>query len=765
MRPAAASTTVDVPETRWARTVDGACIAYQDIGEGPVTLVVVHGWVSHLEIYWEQPRYVRFLRRLSRNLRVLVFDKRGIGMSDRVAGSPDLGVLLDDVRAVMDAAGVEKAALLGWGGPGPELAAFFAATYPSVPCALHSQATSTIERSLTTPGRDRKTIRGDLAGDPPGWGTVAGSHRVRAQRILERPGPADTRPPTTTRSSCAGTRSWPATRRRRRATRRSSACGSATDVRPVLATDLRADRRVLSSRGRSAMTRARREQAGLIPGARAVPVATTSEVIWVPDPEPIVAAIEQFIASVRARGGRARPHARDGPLHRHRRLDRQGLCALGDAGWTDLLEKHNATVRAFLARYRGNEIKTTGDGFLATFDGPARAVKCAQGDLRGGEAPGHRGARRLPHRRDRAAGRRRRRHRRAHRRPGRRPRRALRGPRHVDRQGPRRRLRPRVRGPRRAPAQGRAGRVASLRARTDGRVRSGRGQITGGGHESRPTPDPRREAASPSRRCIAPANWRRSSARRCSRRCRERHRKQVAELADRQALRATATVIVREGEPGDSFHVVLEGDALVTPSDGRERLPRCRATTSASSRCIDGRASRATVTAVGAVTTGRVSRTDFQHAPARGAGPGRRPPPRRGARRPRPAADGRRGTPRPRAGWASGGRARRDAVEAAGKDLEGSDALGWLHGPAPRRRCSRLCPSATFIASPSTCTVERYAPAATTWCRRRTGRRPARHPQRPRARAHARRPHARARRRRLLRRAGAHRRRCRGRPR
>ena len=76
----------DVPETRWARTVDGACIAYQDLGSGPVTLLVVHGWVSHLEVYWEQPRYVRFLQRLSRNLRVLVFDKRGIGMSDRVVG-------------------------------------------------------------------------------------------------------------------------------------------------------------------------------------------------------------------------------------------------------------------------------------------------------------------------------------------------------------------------------------------------------------------------------------------------------------------------------------------------------------------------------------------------------------------------------------------------------------------------------------------------------------------------------------------------------
>ena len=76
-----------IPEIRWARTVDGASIAYQDIGQGPVTLVMVSGWISHLEVYWEQPLYVRFLRRLSRSMRVLVFDKRDVGMSDRVVGS------------------------------------------------------------------------------------------------------------------------------------------------------------------------------------------------------------------------------------------------------------------------------------------------------------------------------------------------------------------------------------------------------------------------------------------------------------------------------------------------------------------------------------------------------------------------------------------------------------------------------------------------------------------------------------------------------
>jgi pimeloyl-ACP methyl ester carboxylesterase len=78
-----------IPKTPWARTVDGACIAYQDLGQGPVTLVVIHGWVSHLEIYWEQPRFARFMRRLSKNMRVLHFDKRGVGMSDRFSDRPD----------------------------------------------------------------------------------------------------------------------------------------------------------------------------------------------------------------------------------------------------------------------------------------------------------------------------------------------------------------------------------------------------------------------------------------------------------------------------------------------------------------------------------------------------------------------------------------------------------------------------------------------------------------------------------------------------
>jgi pimeloyl-ACP methyl ester carboxylesterase len=125
-----------LPRTRWAKTVDDAYIAYQDFGAGPVTLVVILGWVSHLEVVWELPRFANFMERLGKTTRVLHFDKRGTGMSDRFAHPPDLEARMDDVRAVMDAAGVERAALLGLGDGGPPLAAVFAATHPERTIAL-----------------------------------------------------------------------------------------------------------------------------------------------------------------------------------------------------------------------------------------------------------------------------------------------------------------------------------------------------------------------------------------------------------------------------------------------------------------------------------------------------------------------------------------------------------------------------------------------------------------------------------------------------
>ena len=127
----------DIPRTRWATTADGASIAYQVVGDGAQTIVVIHPWASHLELYWEQPRFARFMRRLSRDLRVVHMDKRGMGMSDRIFGTPDVSLLMDDVKAVLDASGTERAAVFGWGGTGgAPLAALFAATYPDRTSAL-----------------------------------------------------------------------------------------------------------------------------------------------------------------------------------------------------------------------------------------------------------------------------------------------------------------------------------------------------------------------------------------------------------------------------------------------------------------------------------------------------------------------------------------------------------------------------------------------------------------------------------------------------
>jgi len=363
-----------VPPVHWARTVDGACIAYQDIGEGPATLVVVHGWVSHLEVYWEQPRYVRFVQRLARHMRVLLFDKRGIGMSDRVSGTPDLGVLLDDVRAVMDAAGVERAALLAWGSPGPALAAFFAAACPERTLCLVLDGDIHIRRESDYPWgitRDELDDTAKLAD----WGDESGA-RAFVEAGYECKWESQYVPiddPDFLR--------WNAKLARNAATPASYEAFEQmwfdTDARHVLPA-IHVPTAVLSRENDRESWRACTEYVlGAISGAVALELPAHPSVVWLGEPEGYVAPIERWVQSV---------------LHEEADLDRVlatvlftdvvGSTAkaveLGDARWREVLESQNSAVRAMLARYRGNEVKTMGDGFLATFDGPARAVRCAQ---------------------------------------------------------------------------------------------------------------------------------------------------------------------------------------------------------------------------------------------------------------------------------------------------------------------------------------------------------------------------------------------------
>ncbi len=360
----------DIPQTRWARTVDGAAIAYQDFGEGPTAIVVVHGYISHLEVYWELPEFSRLMRRLSRHLRVLQFDKRGVGMSDRVSDSPNLETQLDDVRAVMDAAGVQRAAILAWGGEaGPALGAFFAATHPERVVALWLDGGIHAAKDDDYPwALSEEEWEAEASSYWTTWGSDDHAVAFAEACCGENPEPRVyedsflrwltklARCSATPNSIEAFERTW-----------------RGIDVRPILSSicvptdvavtfqDDEDEQRYIASR---------------IPGARIVELPRRS-LLYLGDLESYVSAVEHLVESA----GREEA-ALDRMLSTVLFSDIVGstdkACEVGDACWKELLEKHNATVRAFLARFRGNEVNTTGDGFLATFDGPARAVKCAQ---------------------------------------------------------------------------------------------------------------------------------------------------------------------------------------------------------------------------------------------------------------------------------------------------------------------------------------------------------------------------------------------------
>jgi class 3 adenylate cyclase len=349
-----------IPKTRWARTVDDAYIAYQDFGEGPVTIVVIHGWVTHLEVLWELPRFARFLRRLAERMRVIQFDKRGTGMSDRFERPPDLEARMDDVRAVMDSAGVERAAMFGWGDGGPPLAAFFAATNPDRTLALcidpHIQTRRTFdypfessEQEFATWMNEDMTNWGDeaTAVDDPASDPEFAKWCAKLFRFGATPG-----------SMAALSRMW-----------------FDTDVRDILPT-IQVPTLVLSM---TEVDWAGPEQAAYvaerIPGARLVTVPG-KDPFERDDPEPLASAIESFLASA------AREEAEmDRQLSTVLFTDIVGstarIASLGDRGWRELIERHHGIVRALLNRYRGTEMDTAGDGFFATFDGPARAIRCA----------------------------------------------------------------------------------------------------------------------------------------------------------------------------------------------------------------------------------------------------------------------------------------------------------------------------------------------------------------------------------------------------
>ena len=354
-----------LPETKYAKS--GAYhIAYQAIGTGPLDLVFMHGWISHIEHMWEEPRMARFLDRLASFSRLILLDKRGTGLSDPVPLDrlPTLEERMDDIRAVLDAVGSERAAFLGTSEAGA-LSLLFAATYPSRTTAL--VLLNSYARLAYAPdypqGIPAEQAQGLLQAIDEGWGKGVAFEALVASQ-------ADN----------ASMKSWWA-----RYQRLAASPGAAvrllqsafeTDARsvlptitvPVLVLHRAGDPFTGPEHGRYLAER--------VPGAKFVELSGVDHLFFAEDMDLLLSEIQEFLTGV--------PEARepDRVLATVMFVDIVGstehATRLGDRQWRDVLDRYYAIARRQLARFRGREIGTAGDGLFATFDGPARAIRCAR---------------------------------------------------------------------------------------------------------------------------------------------------------------------------------------------------------------------------------------------------------------------------------------------------------------------------------------------------------------------------------------------------
>jgi pimeloyl-ACP methyl ester carboxylesterase len=350
------------PRTQYARSGD-AHIAYQVFGEGDVDLVFVPGFVSNIEHYWEMPRVPDLLNRLGSFARVVMFDKRGTGLSDPVAEPPPLEQRMDDMQAVMDAARLERAALYGISEGGPA-SILFTATYP--------ERTSALVLYGSTP-----RFRTD---DDIPWGATDEQIPHLLDEVSSRWG--DGALLEIFAPSTVGDASMEEVWSRFQRAGASPAMGRAViaalfeiDVRDILPT-IQVPTLILHRKGdRIAPLDGARLMAERIPDARLIEFEGDDHVPFTGDFEPVVDEMEEFLTGTR----QARP------------LDRVLATVLftdivdstrraaeaGDRRWRDMIARHDELTRRQIERFRGREIKTLGDGFLATFDGPARGIECA----------------------------------------------------------------------------------------------------------------------------------------------------------------------------------------------------------------------------------------------------------------------------------------------------------------------------------------------------------------------------------------------------
>ncbi len=350
------------PETRYAQSGD-VNIAYQVVGDGPIDLVFVPGFVSHLDLQWAEPRIARFLEKLASFSRLILFDKRGTGLSDPVAGPAPLEDRMDDVRAVMDAAGSERAALFGLSEGGP-MSVLFAATYP--------ERTRALVLCGTTP-----TGNLDPDDNPGGqrWVDLFQSARAAAEHWGEGHTLGLLAPSGDSERDRIGRAAFERSAASPQMAQTALDMVTEFDVRDLLP-NVRVPTLVLHRAEEFIPVECAHYMAEHIPGARLVVLPGMDHVPFYGDADGYAEEVEEFLTGAR----HAPPSDRilTTVMFTDIVASTERVAALGDARWRELLGRHDELMRAELERHRGREVKTMGDGFLATFDGPARGIRCAR---------------------------------------------------------------------------------------------------------------------------------------------------------------------------------------------------------------------------------------------------------------------------------------------------------------------------------------------------------------------------------------------------
>ena len=351
------------PQARYARSGD-INIAYTVTGAGPFDVVFVPGFVSNVELDWGDPLRAAFLRRLASFSRLIMLDKRGTGLSDRVAGVPDLETRMDDIRAVMDAAGSERAALFGLA-DGGSLAILFAATYPERvgPLVLYATLPRYVRLHDFPWAPSREEAEREITELERRWGTP----ELASEWLEGHDGDAaEDLAALMRRSASPG------------AVSALARMNLEIDVRHLLGA-VRVPTLVLHRTGHEIDVRGGRFLAQRISGARFIELEGRENLPYLGDSERLLGEIELFLTDLWESGGweEAEP---DRILATVLFSDIVGssekAASLGDRAWRELLERHHALVRRQLVRYRGKEVDAVGDGFFASFDGPARAIHC-----------------------------------------------------------------------------------------------------------------------------------------------------------------------------------------------------------------------------------------------------------------------------------------------------------------------------------------------------------------------------------------------------